>query len=169
MYAKFVARDGSIIAVALLIWWLAAEHSAGTGMLADFTGFVAGVLLGLSGSLLHEWGHLLAAVGAGSVLHANENLGSPFIFSFDPQRNSLSQFVIMSLGGLVVTVVLLVGFYAYLPDGLLASRVARGAVLFLAFLGVSLELPLFLFALGTRTVPAAAAVKVRQRGTPPVS
>ena len=169
MYAKFAIRDGVFVTVALLVWWLAAESSAGTGLLADFTGVVAGVLFGLSGALLHEWGHLLAALAAGSVLQANENLASPFSFSFDPRQNSLAQFVVMSVGGLGVTALLVIGFYVYLPDGLLASRVARGVVLFLAFLGVTLEVPLLLFALGTRGVPAVAAVKVQQRGAPAVS
>ena len=164
MYIRFALRDASFITVALLVWWLAAESSAGTGLLADFTGVVAGVLLGLSGALLHEWGHLLAALAAGSVLRANENLASLFSFSFDSRQNSLAQFVIMSVGGFAVTAALVVGFYVYLPDGLLASRVARGVVLFLAFLGVTLELPLLLFALGTRGVPAVAAVKVQRRG-----
>jgi hypothetical protein len=161
MYAKFAARDASIIAIAAAVWWLVAARSAGTGYVSDFTGFVAGLLVGVSGVLLHEWGHLLAAVACGSVLQVNHNLRSTFIYSFDTRRNSLGQFVIMSLGGLAVTAALVISFYVWLPDTLLASRVARGVVLFLAFLGVTLELPLFLFALATRRVPGAAAVYVQ--------
>jgi hypothetical protein len=51
------------------------------------------------------------------------------------------------------------GFHRY------ATRVARGAALFLAFLGVVLELPLLLFALASGSVPAAAAVKVETPGS----
>ena len=40
----------------------------------------------------------------------------------------------------------------------LPSRVARGGVLFLTFLGVVLELPLLLYALVTGSVPRQAAV-----------
>ncbi len=161
MYAKFAARDGLIIAAALLIWRVAAAYSMGSGFLADFTGFVAGVMLGAVGAVVHEWGHLLAAFASGSVLRVNHNLSSPFIFSYDSRQNSLAQFVTMSLGGFVATAAIVVIFYVYLPDALLASRVARGAVLFLSFLGVFLEVPLLLFALYSRAIPAAAAVKVR--------
>ena len=166
MYAKFAARDASIIAIAVGTWWLIAARSAGTGFAADLSGFIAGLLVGFSATLLHEWGHLAAAVACGSVLQINHDLRSPFIYRFDPQHNSLAQFVIMSLGGFAVTAALVISVYVWLPDAWLASRVARGAVLFLAFLGVVLELPLFLFALATRRVPAAAAVKVRRAPAP---
>lgn len=167
MYAKFAARDGLIIAVAWLIWWLAAGYSAGSGLRADFTGFVAGVMLGAVGAVLHEWAHLLAALASRSVLLINHNLRSPFIFSYDSRENSLAQFVIMSSGGFVATAAIVILYYVYLPDALLASRVARGAALFLAFLGVFLELPLLLFALYSRAVPAAAAVRVREPAIAP--
>jgi hypothetical protein len=162
-YARLAARDASIIAVALVAWWLVAGLSSGEDALGDFTGFVAGLLLGATGFVLHEWGHLLAALATRSAVEPSESLRSSFIFSFDSQSNSLGQFVVMSLGGFVVTAAVVWSFYAYLPDDLLASRVARGAALFLAFLGVSLELPFFFLALQRRSIPAAVSVKVRRR------
>lgn len=163
MFARFALRDALIVAVALGLWWLAADSSLGSGPVADFTGFVAGLGLGTTGFVLHEWGHLLAAFATGSAVEANPRLGSPFIFSFDAERNSLAQFLVMSVGGFVVTAAIVYAFYVHLPDGLLASRIARGASLFLAFLGVALELPLVLVALYRRAVPAAVAVKPRRR------
>jgi hypothetical protein len=163
MYFKFLARDAVVIGVAVLVWWLVAERSLGSGMAADLSGFVAGLLVGVSAFVLHEWGHAVGGFATGSVLHVNHDLRSPFIFSFDTRRNTLSQFVIMSLGGFVATAVLVFSFYRWLPDGLLATRVACGAALFLAFLGVVLELPLFVFALASRSVPTVAAVKVETR------
>ena len=160
MYAKFAARDATIIALAVFVWWLIAARSGGSGTIADLCGFVAGVMLGVTAFLLHEWGHVLAGLAAGSAMAINENLRSPSMFSFDAGRNSLKQFVIMSLGGFAVTAVLLFSYYTYLPDTLLASRVARGAVGFLALLAIVLELPLFLFAIFSGNVPAVAAVKV---------
>ena len=164
MYLKFLARDGVLIAVALFVWWLVAERSLGIGMVADFSGFVAGVLLGVSAFVLHEWGHVIGGFVGPSILHANYDLHSPFSFSFDTRRNGLAQFVIMSLGGFAVTAAIVIGFYLWLPAGLLATRVACGAAMFLAFLGVVLELPLFVFAIASGNVPSAAAVKVEKRG-----
>jgi hypothetical protein len=161
-YAKLAARDASIIAVALIVWWLVADLSAREGALGDFTGFVAGLLLGATGFVLHEWGHLLAALATRSVVEPAQSLRSSFIFSFDSRGNSLAQFLVMSVGGFIVTALVVWSFYVYLPDDLLASRVARGAALFLAFLGVSLELPLFLLAIHRRAIPAAVSVRVRR-------
>ena len=57
MFAKFAVRDGVFIAVAVLVWWLVADSSAGTGMWADFTGVVAGVLaVSIGASLLRSKG-----------------------------------------------------------------------------------------------------------------
>lgn len=161
MYLKFALRDAGIIAVAAALWWLLAERSAGVSMLADFSGFVVGVLFGVVAFVLHEWGHVVGAWFSGSTMTVNHNLRSPYIFSYDSSDNTLRQFVVMSIGGFVVTAVLVAAYYFYLPDDLLASRVARGGVLFLAFLGVVLEVPLLLFALLSKTVPEVAAVRVQ--------
>jgi len=163
MYGRFIARDAAVVALASLFWWWLADRSAGNDAFADLSGFLAGTLAGISAFLLHEWGHVLGAVLGRSTVQVNENLRSPFIFRFESQPNSLRQFVVMSLGGFVMTALLVAAAYLYLPDGLLATRVARGAVLFLAALGITLELPLFLFAVASGTVPEAAAVKVRHR------
>jgi len=161
MYLKFAARDTLILALAAGLWWLLAARSAQPNTLADFSGFVVGMMLGITAFVLHEWGHVVGAFLSGSTMTVNQNLLSPYIFSYDSPHNSLRQFVIMSIGGFVVTAAIVAGYYLGLPDELLASRVARGAALFLAFLGVFLEVPLLLFALISRTVPEAAAVKVR--------
>jgi hypothetical protein len=163
VYARFAVRDAAIVGLALLLWWAASDLSQGAGALADFTGFVAGLMLGATGFVLHEWGHLIAAVAARSALRPGRRLGSPFIFSFDSRRNSLAQFVVMSLGGFAVTAAVVWAFYARLPDPLLATRIARGAALFLAFLGVTLEVPLLLVALWRRAIPAAVSVSVGGR------
>lgn len=163
MFSRFAARDLGVIVVSFGIWRLAADSSAQPGALGDFSGFVAGSLLGLSAFVLHEWGHLLGAFVTRSAVEANSNLGSLFIFSFDARRNSLSQFLVMSVGGFLVTGAVVWGCYSQLPDAYLATRVARGAALFLAFLGVTLELPLVGLALFKGEVPAAVAVKPPRR------
>ncbi len=153
MFPKLALRDLVLVALLAGFWWLTAEHSAGEGPLSDFVGLLAGLGLGVSVYLLHEWGHLLGALATGSVVHAPESLGSRFLFSFDSKANSRRQFLTMSLTGFAVTGAALVAAYTVLPDGQLATRVARGAVLFLTFLLVFIELPLFLWALLRGSLP----------------
>jgi len=64
----------------------------------------------------------------------------------------------MSVSGFIATALVLVFFYQGLPDEYLASRVARGSALFLALLGLTLELPLLLYGLATRSVPKQVSV-----------
>jgi hypothetical protein len=158
--ARFARRDAGIVALACLAWVLLARRSAGDGPSADLFGVVAGLLVGAAAYVLHEWGHLLAGLAAGGAFGMNANLRSPFAFRFDPDANSLRQFVVMSLGGFAVTAAAIALAWGLLPDGLLATRVARGAIAFLATLTFGLELPLLLLGLARGRVPREAAVPV---------
>ena len=161
MYLRFAARDVSILAISVGLWWLLAERSSGVGVVADFAGVAAGLLLGVCAYLLHEWGHLLGALVTRSRLKVAQSLRAAFIFSFDSKENSLAQFLVMSFSGFAATAAVVWAYYVYLPEGLLATRVARGVVLLLAFGGLAVEFPLVLFALRKRAIPRVAAVPVR--------
>jgi hypothetical protein len=158
MLFRFLLRDSIIFAVALGLWWLLAARSAGEGMVADFAGWTTGLMLGVCAYLAHEWSHYLAAIAMGSTVRTGENLASGFLFSFDAEANTLSSFVVMSLAGFVATAAVVFAYYTFLPDAYLASRVARGGALFLAFLGIVLELPLLMAGVFTRSVPRQVAV-----------
>ena len=153
MYPKLLARDLGIAAVAVLAWRLAAPWSAGSGAVADFSGLLLGLLVGACAFLAHEWGHLLGALAAGGQVQPAASLRSPFVFNFDSRASSRRQFLIMSFAGFAATGVGLWFAYALLPSELLATRVARGAIVFLAFLGVVLEVPLVVYSLVSRKVP----------------
>jgi len=161
MFLRFAVRDLTIIAVAIGLWWLLAQRSSGVGVTADFAGVTAGLMLGACAYLLHEWGHLLGALATRSRLKAAQSLRAAFIFSFDSKQNSLAQFLVMSFSGFAATAAVVWAFYVYLPDGLLATRVARGVVLLLAFGGLAVEFPLVLFALRKRAIPRVVTVPVR--------
>ena len=60
----------------------------------------------------------------------------------------------MSAGGFAGTGLAVLAAYTLLPDAELASRVARGTVLFLAFLGLVLEVPLLLWGAFGKALPA---------------
>lgn len=158
MLLRFALRDLVIVALATSAWWGLAARSAEAGFVADLSGWIVGILLFACAYLAHEWSHYLGAVASGAAVGIGENLASGFLFSFGSEGNTLSQFVVMSLGGFVATGAAVAFFYLGLPDAYLATRVARGGVLFLALLGVTLELPLLLYALITRSVPKQAAV-----------
>lgn len=153
MFAKLLARDLVIVAATALIWRLGAAASAMPGFAGDFAGVIAGVTIGVCGYLLHEWGHLLGALAAGSSVRAPRSLASGFLFSFDSRANSRRQFLALSLGGWIATALVLWFVYAQLPSDLFASRVARGAVAANVLLVVLLEVPLVVFSLVTGKVP----------------
>lgn len=157
MVWKVAARDAAVVAAATLVWWIAAERSAATGPVADTLGVVAGVLVGAVGFVLHEWGHLLAGLAAGGRFPVTGDLRSPFLFGVDPS-NGVREFTIMSLGGFAVTAGMIGFVYVVLPDAYLATRVARGIVMFLATLTVVLEVPLLLFTIAAGSIPQVASV-----------
>lgn len=153
MFAKLFARDAVIIALTAWIWRLTAGASADAGFRGDVAGVIAGVTIGVCGYLLHEWGHLVGAVVAGSAVQPGRSLAAGFLFSFDSHRNTRKQFIALSLGGWIATAFVLWGVYAWLPDGLFASRVARGFVAGNVLLVVFIEIPLVLYSLVTGNVP----------------
>lgn len=158
MLKRFLMRDGAIAAVALLVWLGLAPLSAGSAWTADLTGWIAGLLATACAYLAHEWSHYLGAVATGSRVPLADRLSSAFLFRFEAETNTLAQFVVMSLAGFAATAVAVWLFYAWLPDDLLATRIARGGVLFLALLGLVLELPLLLYGLVTGGVPKQVSV-----------
>lgn len=153
MFAKLLARDLIIVALTALVWHLAAAASARPGMPGDLAGVLAGVTIGVCGYLLHEWGHLLGALSAGSTVRPGRSLASGFLFSFDSRANTRRQFVALSLGGWLATTLALWFVYAALPSDLFASRVARGFVTANVALVVLIEIPLVVYSLATGRVP----------------
>jgi hypothetical protein len=157
MIWKFALRDSGIVALAVAAWWLLAGYSAGDGPVADATGIVCGGLAGAVAFVVHEWGHLLAGLAAGGTFPAAASLKSPFLFEIDPD-NGVREFTIMSLGGFAMTVLGIILVYTQLPGELLATRVVRGIVMFLASLTLFLEVPLLLFTIWLGEIPEVASV-----------
>jgi len=153
MFLRLAVRDASIIALVVLLWHLVAHWTLGESIVADGAGVMLGLLAGLCLYLLHEWGHLLGALLSGSRVAAPTSLKTIFLFSFDSKQNDLRQFLIMSLSGFAASGVVIWSYYAFLPDDLFATRVARGAAVFGAFLTIVLEFPLVAYALLGRGLP----------------
>jgi hypothetical protein len=153
MFTKILARDLTIIALAALLWRVAAGASATPGFAGDLAGVLTGAMLGVCAYLLHEWGHLAGARLAGSSVRPARSLASGFLFSFDSRANTRRQFLSLSLGGWSATALALGIAYAKLPDGLFATRVARGVVDANVLLVIAIEVPLVAWSLWTGRVP----------------
>jgi len=158
MWWKLAARDLLLLVAFGALWWWTAPLSAGDGFVADFFGLAAGLGVGIGHYLLHEWGHAVGGLVTGSVIGPAASLKSRFLFSFDSQENSRGQFLVMSFSGFVVTGVTIWAVYGVLPSEWLATRVARGAVLFLAALTVFIEFPLVIYSLVRNQVPPVETV-----------
>jgi hypothetical protein len=165
MFAKLLARDLTIVALAALLWRVAAAASATPGFAGDLAGVLAGATLGACAYLLHEWGHLAGALLAGSSVRPGRSLASGFLFSFDSRANTRRQFLALSLGGWSATALALGLAYARLPDDLFATRVARGVVDANVLLVILLEVPLVAWSLWTGRVPPVE----NQRAPQPVA
>lgn len=158
MLVRLAIRDAAIVAVAVAAWIGLLPLSEGRPLVSDALALLLGLGLTVSAYLLHEWGHALAGLIAGSRIHAPLSLGSISLFSFDTEANSKIQFAAMSVGGFIVTAAGMVVVYLVLPDGYMATRVARGGVTLLAAITVFVEVPLLVYGLLARRLPGAVAV-----------
>lgn len=168
-FARFAIRDTLLVAAVIGFWLVASPRTAANTPVADFLGLLAGLGVGLGFYLLHEWGHLVGAFATSACVYPGPTLSSRSLFSFDSKRNDRQQFMIMSVGGFVVTGLAFWTAYALLPEGLFATRVARGAVGVLTFLALFLELPLVVWALVRSDLPPVEAFQVHESDVRPAT
>ena len=152
-FISLALRDILLVAAILVAWTYAAPLTVEPGPRSDFLGLLVGLSLGVATFLFHEWGHWLGAWLSSSAIRAPESLRTIYLFSYDSKANSRGQFLAMSFSGFAATGVAVWAGYALLPDAELASRVARGAILSLAFLTVFVEFPLVAWSLFAKTLP----------------
>ena len=132
-FGFFKVRDASIGVLTCALWGLLPQTVA--------SDWVLGVLTGLCGLLLHEWGHVYGAYRSEATV-TPAPFWSPFLFDLDSRRNSREQFLAVSLWGFFASGVYLVLFVVLLPLERLAGQVAMAIALFLAALTVIIEFPL---------------------------
>ncbi|MEM8767382.1 MAG: hypothetical protein AAGE43_08065 [Pseudomonadota bacterium] len=157
-FAPFAVRDALIVAVVLTAWWLFYPVTVQPAFLADTLGLLLGLGAALVVYLLHEWGHLLAALASGGTAYPPARLKHPSLFSFDVERNDKRQFTLMSLGGFAVTAVAIYFFFFVLPGAPFEVRVARAGVALLASITLFVEVPLLLVGLLLPRIPSVVAV-----------
>jgi len=123
-FVPFVIRDALIVAWSAGLLVLDARDVE--GVLGTLIAVAAGASLTLTAFLLHEWGHWLGARGTGGTVHPGRRIWSFFLFSFDTGRSDRRQFLAMSLGGYVATLVALGIIAALVDPGQLSGQVALG-------------------------------------------
>ncbi|MGB1698755.1 MAG: hypothetical protein ACPHRO_02295, partial [Nannocystaceae bacterium] len=92
-WLKLGVRDTLIVALTVGVWSTTSQQpEAATPW---WLSVIAGLLLGVSGFLLHEWGHLLGSRWSGGRAVPARSLRSIFLFAFDVERSSPRQFLAM--------------------------------------------------------------------------
>lgn len=152
MFRRFAIRDLAILLGTIALWWLSASLGA-EPRLVSLLSIGAGLGAALCAYNLHEWGHLIGAHLTGSVYVPAKRLISPFLFSYDAERNSRRQFLLMSLAGFAATALFVAGFLLWMPQDVQAGRIALRGALILAGLTVLIELPIFFRGLLGSKVP----------------
>jgi len=152
MFRRFVIRDLTILLGTVALWWLSFAVGPGTAV-ESVLSIAAGLGAAVCAYNLHEWGHLLGAHLTSSVYVPAKRLISPFLFSYDAERNSRRQFLVMSLAGFAATALFVAGFVLWMPQDQQAGRIALRGALILAGLTVVIELPIFFRALFGSKVP----------------
>lgn len=119
-----LVRDVALVAgsFAMLIWSHRLHDAASDG--AGIVAVIAGVLLPVSGYLLHEWGHLAGCLLSRSVVHFPPTPLALLLFRYDTGVNDRRQFLAMFWGGFVASVVVVVVYFAILDERYIADRIA---------------------------------------------
>jgi hypothetical protein len=156
---RHAARDAAIVAATLALWWLDAATRAGGGLAALLVAALAGAMTAYCGYLVHEWGHLLGALSARSVVHLPESVLSVFLFQFDSDRNGREQFLRMSMGGFVASIISIAFLLAVLPLQATSGQVALGLVVLGVVATFILEVPVAWLVAHGAPIPRGAAYR----------
>ncbi|MFK7985747.1 MAG: hypothetical protein AB8I08_06915 [Sandaracinaceae bacterium] len=113
-FARFAARDAFVALVCGALWFVDATLAAQSGALALAVGMLTGFMTVLVAFFGHEWGHLTGALLSGATVHAPP-VTSPFLFHFDVAKSTRRQFLAMSYGGYLASLVGVLVVVALVP------------------------------------------------------
>lgn len=154
---RLALRDAGVLLATLAFWAADALLPNDGGASAMMVAVLAGSLTALTGYLVHEWGHLLAARATGSIVHLPERLASVFLFRFDADRNSRAQFLAMSLGGFVASGLSVALLLEILPLDTTAGVIALVLTALGVLATIVLEFPTFYRVARGAEIPNGAA------------
>ena len=140
----YALRDAVIVAVTLLSWWGAQS--------IETLGIIAGVGLGMSAYLFHEWAHLLAAIRQKASVEFATRWYAIFLFSMRSGMISKRAFFDISFAGFFATLLYLLFFLSLPPSNVQAVALLLAQCL--AVLTLIFEAPIAIWAMVTDRVPA---------------
>lgn len=119
-----LARDVVLVAASFaMLAWSHRLQDAGHAA-SVFVAGLAGVMLPVSGYLLHEWGHLVGCLLSRSVVHFPPTPLAVLLFRYDTGVNDRRQFLAMFWGGFVASIFVVAGYFALLEWRYLADKIA---------------------------------------------
>ena len=140
----YALRDAVIVAVTLLSWWGAQS--------IETLGIIAGIGLGMSAYLFHEWAHLLAAIRQKASVEFATRWYAIFLFNMRTAVISKRAFFDISFAGFFATLLTLLFFLSLPPSNVQAIALLLAQCL--AALTLIFEAPIAIWAMITDRVPA---------------
>jgi hypothetical protein len=134
-FLPLLVRDLGIAALTAVVLVLEAQAE---GLAASVLGVLAGTLAALTAFVIHEWGHLAGALGSGGTAHPAPSLASFFLFHFDVEKSDRRQFLAMSYGGYLATVLAVLLLALWIDP----ARLSGQTCLVLSVLGIGVTLAL---------------------------
>lgn len=150
------------MAVVGVLWLIEARlpHTSSWATQA-FRVFV-GLATVVPGALLHEWGHLVAALATRSQVHYPAGWIDKLLFDFDVETNDRRQFLIMSAGGYLGSAIGVALFVWLLPLDRLSGQVALAGAALGMVVSMIIEMPTTIRVLFGHA-PPTPLVRVSQR------
>ncbi len=142
-FVPFLVRDLVIATAALVVVMFDARaRAAGSSSTGDvWLGVLSGALVTLVAFIAHEWGHLAGALRSGGIARPPRTLASVFLFEFDQKASTREQFLAMSVGGYLASILAVIAIACWIevrsPSGITTLALA-GTGIALTF---ALELP----------------------------
>jgi len=133
-------RDVAVLVATFALWSWSRELDAVHSVLAIPVAILAGASAAVAGFLLHEWGHLLGALIAGSAVSYPSTIRSIFLFKFG-EKNDRRQFLWMSAGGFAASIVVIAVMAVTLSFNAVADWIALALVVAGVLATFILEIP----------------------------
>ena len=133
-------RDVVVLVATFALWSWSRELDAVHSALAIPVAILAGASAAVAGFLLHEWGHLLGALIAGSAVSYPSTIRSIFLFKFG-ESNGRRQYLWMSGGGFAASIVVIAVMAVTLSFNAVADWIALALVVAGVLATFILEIP----------------------------
>lgn len=134
--ARFIVREIGLVLLAAAAWWIYGRMVGQPAWMQIAFGIVTAALTLIPAALTHEWGHLIGARLGGSVVRFPEGWVAKLLFDFDIERNDRRQFLLMSFGGYVGSLIGVVALWLLLPPGELPTWISMAG----AAVGLTVQL-----------------------------